>query len=304
MIKIKNGLFQFTIVLLFFHLLSVNCIFADISTNNSSENKLFVNEKSYFSINLPSNWNTSLITDSKSTLRLVSKSPDSHQSLFIYVLESNDEIDLKKFADSDTKLFSNLGLLSETKNINDYFIIPKSIVKSYKSNNLNTKLSFQVKNNLGYILMWTSIDNDDTTYLKALSTFDINIPFSKTLSGWFSGILGWIVGIVFLLLSCGVLYLIGKIGTIIRKGIEIKKAIKIAIIQHPNEGFEFNMHISKFKRKSTNMIIIPLLALIIVFVSVYVIFSTKIFLYSLFGLIPIILGFFGIFFAPDLDELI
>lgn len=302
--KIKSAISRLIIVLIFFQLLSVTFIFADISTNNSNDNRLFINEKSYFSINLPSNWKTSIITDSTSTLRLISTSPDSQQSLFIYVLESNDEIDLIKFADSDTKFFSNLGQLTDKKSVNDYFIIPKSIIKSYKSIKLNSKLSFQVKNNLGYIIMWSSIDNDDTIYLKALSTFKIDIPFSKILLGWFSGILGWVVGIVLLLLGCGVLYLIGKLGTIIRKGIKIKNAIRTALIEHPNEGLDFNIQIRKLNKKSNNMIIIPLFAIIIVFVCVYVLFSTKIFLYSLFGLIPVILGFFGIFFSPDFEELI
>jgi hypothetical protein len=196
-----------------------------------------------------------------------------------------------------------LGQLTNTKKNNDYYVIPKNIVKSYKSNSLNTKIVFQVKDNLGYILLWSSTDNDDTIFSESLNTFKINIPFSKTIKSWFSGILGWVVGIVILLLSLGVLFLIGKTGTIMRKGIEIKKAIKIAVKENPHKGLNFDNHILKLNRKSAFMIILPLLGWIIIYVCVFVLFSTKIFLLSLLGLIPVILGFFGIFFTPDLDDL-
>jgi hypothetical protein len=272
-------------------------------TKNDDSNSIYKNEKFYFSVDLPADWRTAEVSEPNSILRLKSLSPDGRQSIYIYVIESKESIDLEKLADADSELFPNLGQPVDSKKIREYLVVLKRIEKTYKTNFGKTKLLFQVADNLGYILQWQSLDEDkdNTTYLNVSNTFDVNIPVTKTIMGWFTGIGAWIIGIVVCLLGIGILYLIGTTGQLIRRGINLRTYLAKAKKEFLLKGFIANEKYHELNRKSTYYIVLPLLGWGIVYIILFGIFSSKNFLLSLLALIPVVLGFFGILFGPGDD---
>jgi len=110
---------------------------------------------------------------------------------------------------------------------------------------------------------------------------------------------GWILGVAGLLLVIGILYLLGKTGALIRKGMETKKFLQEAKIKASSQGLLLTEKWHVYNRKAKVWIIIPIISWVCFYVFVYKIFQTKIFLLSFLLLIVPILGFFGIFFVPS-----
>lgn len=302
--KNENGhlLYLYKLILLtLFVIISISYSYSQDSKNNGSKTKMFKNEKFYFSIQLPNDWNTSEIPDLKSDLKLTSLSPNGHQTISLFVIESTNNIDLVKLADADSKIFKNLGPTIEKKTKRKYLIIIKGIEKSYLSQGQTTKLFFQVKNNFGYILMWKSIDKDNSTYLKVAHTFDINMPFSKTVLGWIGDIGGWIVGIIALFLIIGILFLIGITGQFLGRGINLKKELIKSKKESLRKGLVVNEKWHSLNRKSNFWITLPILGWSSLYVYLFNIFPAITFLILLLGLVPVIMGYFGILFGPSTD---
>lgn len=293
-------------LLLLFVVLSTQFI-SGIGTQASvGETNLFKNEKLYFSLQLPAVWKTTEVSDTSSYLKLFSSSPDERESISVFVIESKESISLLKLADADTKLFDNLGQLVNTKTKNDYLVSLKQIEKSYKSKDRNTKLLFQVDDNLGYILKWQSLGTNDETYNSVKSTFEVNVPFTKTIFGWFTGIGTWIISIIGIILGIGALYLIGKTGQEVRRGFEIKKALNKAKADASKKGYMVTDKWHSLNKKSTYSIVLPILGWCIFYFILFISISTTNFLISLLALVPVILGYFGILFgaSEDFDDYI
>jgi hypothetical protein len=291
------------ILLIIFFINFIGYTYCNESTNNLDSTSVYKNDKLYFSIELPKDWRTTEVSKTDSNLRLFSLSKDGRQSISIFVIESEESIDLEKLADADSKLFSDLGQTVDTKKIRKYLVALNRIEKSYKTSTCNTKLLFHVADDLGYILKWQNLDseNNNTTYLNVVKSFKIGIPFTKTLIGWVIGIGKWILGIVVCLLGIGVLYLIGITGQLIRKGIILKKYLAKSKKELLLKGYGVNEKYHELNRKSIYYIALPLLGWGIVYIILFYTFSSKHFLISLLGLVPVCLGFFGILIGPSDD---
>jgi hypothetical protein len=298
-----RNLFQhhFTFLVVLLTLSAISFSVCNGQTSNAYDTKEFKNENFYFSLNLPNDWITSEATSQDSSLQLSSQSHDKRQSLSIYIIQAEDDIDLKKFADTYSNMFINIGGLEDTKKIREYLVFLKSIEKSYETNTQSTKLYFQVKDNIGYILMWQSLDKDFTNYTNIADTFNVRIPLLKTIGGWFKGIGAWIIGIIIALLGVGLLYLIGKTGQLVRKGVETKKALNKFKVESLRKGFGVNEKWHLFNKKSTFWIVLPVLGWVVVYFGLFYFLSSKYFLISLLALIPILLGYFGVIFGPSED---
>lgn len=125
-----------------------------------------------------------------------------------------------------------------------------------------------------------------------------------TVLGWLKGIGGWIGGIIAMLLFIGVLYLLGKTGQLVRKGVETKKALNKAKLDAAQKRLVVTSKWHEYNRKATLWITGPILGWIGVYVVLFLVLPLGTFLVSLLGLIPPVLGYFGIFFVPsgDLDD--
>src|SRR6185312_1333748 len=123
-----------SIFLTFFVFMSISYTHALGLTSNYNNARTFKNEKFYFTIKLPADWKTDESPKANVELQLFSQSPDNQQSLSIYVIKNDEDIDLEKFAAADTMLFKNLGELVDSRKIREYLIVLKAIEKSYKTN--------------------------------------------------------------------------------------------------------------------------------------------------------------------------
>jgi len=116
----------------------------------------------------------------------------------------------------------------------------------------------------------------------------------KTVLGW----LLWFLGIaVFFLVA----YLLGSTGRLVRKGVEVKRALRKARLDASKQGMIPNEKWYVYRRKSTIWILMPTLGWIIFYIILYFFIPTKFFLLSLIALVIPILGYFGIFFTPSDD---
>lgn len=288
------------VVFFLFAVLLINSTYCIGEPSEANETKLFKNDKLYFSLQLPTAWQTTDISEPNSDLRLYSVSPDERQSILIYVIESKNNIGLRELADADTVIFKNLGKpINTTKETwKHYGFTLNRIEKSYRTIHGNTNLLFQVDNNLGYILMWQNLDSGNSNYLRVVDSFEVNAPFSKTIMGWFSGIGSWIIGIIVFLIVIGILYLMGRTGLLVRRGFALNKALTIAKEEASHEGCVVNKKWNGLKRKSIYMILLPILGWGIVYYIFFNAFSTKDFLISLSGLIPVNSWLFWIIIGP------
>lgn len=254
------------LILLFFLMIFVSIeIFAQ--SNNSQSYK---DDKYHFTIQKPYDWQTIKTPDNNTSLRLAFQSPDSRQIMNIYAFKIEKKIDLEKFAKSDTLLFSNLGkCVDVVYNWKFKFFYLTSIEKTYQINNVKTKLLFKSQSNFGYVIMWKGYDNDFSQFTKICESFKTQVPLIKKLLNWSSG---WFVGLIGLIVFLGVAFLLGLTGVYIRK-----------------------------KIKTTFKIIMTVLVISIIYLCVYIFVSRVVFFYFLFALVPMILGYFGIFFTLSDD---
>lgn len=284
---------QYSQVLYVFVFLCISHIYANGQQANDNITKIYYNKDFFFSIELPKAWITSERVIADSELKLSSESSDGHEAIEIYAIEGEGDIDLEKMAAADTKIFDNLGKLIDTKKIQE-----NTIEKSYRTEDYITKILFQTHGKLGYVLLWKSLDKSDDTYSKISSSFKVSIPFLKTFTNWFKGTIGTIIVVIGFL---GSLIGLGLLGRFIRKGVELKKALRKLLVESSQQGLIVNDKWHTLNRKSYFYIIIPILILSIIYILILIEFSQAIFLYSLLGFIPLILGYFGVFLVPDVD---
>jgi len=166
----------------------------------------------------------------------------------------------------------------------------KRIEKMYKLENQTTNLVFQAESNFAYILVWRGFSKDLSIFKEAVRTFQINVPFSEKIKG--KGIGTWIIVII----GIGILYLFGKGGLFIRKGVETKKALRKVRNEAYQKGWKITKKWHEFKIKSTVWIAGPVLVCILFYVFIFIILPLKLFLFCLVGVIAMMLGYFGIVF--------
>lgn len=113
---------------------------------------------------------------------------------------------------------------------------------------------------------------------------------------------GWLVGLVISLLFIGVLYLLGKTGQIVRRGVEIKKMLRKAKLDAATNGLQIDGgRYRKYDRKATFFISVPVLGWSTTCTYLAVILPVKVLTWLLVFLIVPLLGYFGIFFVPSDD---
>lgn len=109
-----------------------------------------------------------------------------------------------------------------------------------------------------------------------------------------------ILGLVFLLIVANIL---AGIGLLIRQGVEIKKAIVKAKRDLREKGMDIDQHkCNQLESKANFKIYGCGLSILSVYAAIYI-FSPQNFMPLLLCLLPICLGYFGVFFIPKVSGL-
>lgn len=266
----------------------------------------------HFSFHTPDKWVAKeVVRDSTKVNVLINNDDDLNQVINIFAYKTRKKIELKKLASLDTTLYSNLGNLVSVKNNKELLFFLNSIEKKYQNENIITYLRFKSKANYGYVIMWRSLSSDALLYTEICNSFKVQVPFINQLSLWirgiFSGIGGWILGIIGLILLVVVAYGIGLIGREIRKQIMIVLAANKMLIK-----FEYNKEINKKKievllrlrLKSVLKIVMVVLFIIVFYLLIYLFATTNTFLVFLLLLVPLVMDYYGVFLtlSDDIED--
>jgi hypothetical protein len=307
--KIMKSQRSISRVILFSAILVMVLLIISCSNNslNEKEYMTYKDDLCYFKIKVPNTWQISKSDSDTSFMRVCFKSPDDKQDLCVFVIKARKKIDLSSFASNSDNFFNGLGEnIPESKKIINYILHQFKIEKTYQNGNLVTKLLFKKDYHFGYIISYQCTDNNFHNYEIISKSFVSDVPFSKKASTWAKGLLGdfgeWIIGIIMGIVGIFVLIEIGLFGQLVRKGVKTKKALNKIRNESAQKGLEVNDKWHLYFKKSSRWILLPILGLVFVYIIVFLAFSLKIFLISLFGLIPFILGYYGILFVPS-DEI-
>lgn len=294
----------------YFHLM-LGLLITLLYFNNNSNS--FANESGFYSqtdslffykVDIPINWNTTIANNDSSFLRIASINPSNDQAFFIYAFKAEEKIDLKSFSRKSDELFSELGqYLPEKGKFINKIVTPSKFIKTYKNTKYISKLYITSDYNFGYIILYKSSKDKFQYFDQITKSFKSNIPFKYKVTSWIkdSGILSWIVGIIMFLVGIGFLFLIGKSGQLVRKGINTKKElakIKTAALLN---GYNTNDKWDLYNRKSNLWIAVPLVSVIIFYAIMFLLTSLTVFLISLIGLAVFVLGFFNFILGPSAD---
>ena len=122
--------------------------------------------------------------------------------------------------------------------------------------------------------------------------------FGDMLSDFLGDIRSIFVFAVFL----AILYAIGQVGYLLRRGVETKKGLRQAKEQAREKGYSFNQNkYDELNGKATQMIVFPILGLILFYILLYVVLPGDLFFWSFLLIIAPVLGYFGKYVAPDVD---
>lgn len=276
-------------------------------TSSSNATQLFNDDTFHFSLQIPTDWQTKKRPTDNSSLRIALESPDSTQMIFVYAFKTDAEVDLEKFAESDTLLFNDLGERVDSRKIwKFWFFYLTGIENNYKTDKIKTKLLFSSQSNFGYVIMRKGYNEDFSKFSEVCKSFKINVPFSNRFSVWLSGLFhgigGWIIGIIGLIILLGVASLIGSGGKFIKKNMSIKKQLNKVKYEALRDGNTLTEKWNEINIKTVRNILFALTGIIIIYLVLFNLLSTRFFLLSLLGLVPLILGYFGIFFTLS-DEI-
>lgn len=112
----------------------------------------------------------------------------------------------------------------------------------------------------------------------------------------------WLIWLVISLLFIGVLYLLGKTGQFVRRGVELKKVLKEAKRHAAVNGLQLKEDLwNENDRKATLFILVPILGWSATYTYLFFILPLNELKWLLELLGVPMLGYFGIFFAPSED---
>ena len=118
----------------------------------------------------------------------------------------------------------------------------------------------------------------------------------------FNRILNWLLGLIGIGLILFVSYLIGLLGKQIKKGFTILKYINNDEKILKAKGNSTNAEKIILRKKAKRKIIYPIVGIIVFYIIAFIFIPTlELKLLSLLFLVPVFLGFFGVFIVPDFD---
>lgn len=299
--------------------------FSARSALSNNTNIVQVSDPAYFfSAGIPADWKVTHSKNPTSFLRVSAKSSTGDSSVSFYAIRRPGVIELEKFAGMDSQLFKNLGSMTDTRNIREYLLFTKAIEKAYGKNiqGLHALARFESHGSYAYVLLAAGGSSDFSAAKNIFETFQVHIPDQLNLKNMFTleGVVGGVIALLgvdddlnaplvgaFVIalipfLGVGVLYLLGKSGQLVRKGVELKKALKRVKRDATQKGLQINNNVwHRYNRKATWFIFAPLLGWGVVYSFLTVALPLKLLFFSLIALVVPLLGYFGIFFVPSDD---
>ncbi len=113
-------------------------------------------------------------------------------------------------------------------------------------------------------------------------------------------ILTWIGGLILLCLFCGALYFVGQVGVLIRSGSSILRQLRKVERDGQSQGLPLNAEGIALRQKARLKLIASIVGLVVFYSIAFLFIPTLgMKLASLLLLVPIVMGYFGIFFVPD-----
>lgn len=274
-----------------------------VAALSSNTNTVQVTDSAYFfSASIPADWRVTRPKDPTSFLRVSAKSSTGDFSVSFYAFRRPGVIELEKFARMDSQFFKNLGPMTDTRNIREYLFWTRAIEKTYGKNTrgLYTLARFESHGSYAYALVAAGSSPDFSAAKNVFKTFHVDIPESAQLAPEYS--LEWAKGVVISLLGIAVLYLLGKSGQLVRRGVELKKALKSAQRDATQKGLQINDNVfRRYHRKATWLICAPLLGWSAAYSILMVASPLKIMWPSFFFLLFPLFGYFGFVVVPSDD---
>ena len=263
-----------------------------------------------FTLALPVGWTVvRKVKDPSSFLRMVLLSPDRRQSVEAYALKSAADIDLESLAASDRKFFPFLGAQRDTRTLRPW-LAPRSIEKSYAPNQHGeyALARFFADRTVGYSLLAFSKQDDLAPAEPILDSFASDVSLSAHWRNRLaqSGLLGWLGSLLVSAAAVGVLYLAGRSGLALRRGLERRKLLARAKLEALRQGLTTNEKWLKLRKRSARRIALVLSIWAILYLALFLVLPLPQFLFSLLALIVPALGYFGVLFrlSDDPDDYI
>jgi hypothetical protein len=266
----------------------------------------YINEKFCFNIDSLDQFNVSVIRESETDgLYQISEMNLPNNSIYIYAFKSNSEIDLVKFSEVQTDFIKSLGYtLSSEKNFLFWFFFLESIDKRFKESDVITRIRFVSDSNLGLMIIGQETPAIQDIFNLVYNNLELDISLIHRAKVWLldslSGYMGLFLLIVVILVLISMAYLLGKIGAYIR--------IQSNLIDHINKELKVNKDHNRntallnLRSQSYHRLYgIPAGILFIYSIS-FIYVPSQFFMIMLVGIIPIILGYFGMFFSVDVLE--
>jgi hypothetical protein len=177
----------------------------------------------FFAVSIPADWQVTRANDPKSFWRASAVSPTGNASVAFYAFHEPAEIELEKLAESDSEIFKDLGPVTDARKIRKYVFFTKAIEKTYGKNNKGFYecIRFMSSGTYAYVLLAIGNSPDFSIAKSVFDTFDVKVPWLANLKNIYTveGLSYWVVGLGVGLIFFGILYLLGKTGQLVRKGI-------------------------------------------------------------------------------------
>ena len=306
-------------------LVAVTSLILSFSAKAASPDPRVIDDKDYFfTIETPNNWQVEQSPRIDSNWRLTASPSDKSLQIAVYSIKAGGDVDLDKLAASDKSLLPNLGPVVSERALFRFFrnwelgwfgklfLKPTEIEKKYQRNQTGKYAiaRFTVSGTYGYMIVAYSNKDSFDSALPIIDSFeayvssieDIKNKWAKAKEdGLLRSALGWLGGIAAVLAAIGVLFLLGKSGQMLRRGIEINRMLGKARSEVARNGGSLSPAYHEYKRKAARNILVPTLSWAAVYSVVAALAPVKIFLVSLALLVVPILGYFGIFFVPSED---
>lgn len=112
-------------------------------------------------------------------------------------------------------------------------------------------------------------------------------------------VLGELGGLVVAAIVCVFAAVLGLTGLLLRRGVELRKVCNQSESVAAQKGYRLNENWYRDRRKAAWWIAGPIVGWVLIYLILFTVLPIRLSLFSLLGLLPVVLGYFGRFLIPD-----